>query len=203
VPYLLTGVLLVAVSALAFTLISARLGGRQPVLVLARAVPAGQVLASGDLRTVEVAAGADAGLVPVTARRQVTGRPAALPLAAGTLLTAADLGPAAFPPPGRAVAAVPVKPGQFPPALAAGDRVAVLPVPAAGSTPGASSGQPASPAAPVTATVTSVSAPAADGTAVVSLLLAQASALQVSAMTPGQASLVLLAPGTGGPGGGP
>jgi hypothetical protein len=56
-PYLLLGVVLVVGCAAAGLLAGARVGSREPVLVLARAVTAGQVVSAADLREVRIWAG--------------------------------------------------------------------------------------------------------------------------------------------------
>src|SRR5262249_58236350 len=79
----LVAVLVTLGSALAFAVLWTNAGDRQPVLAMARDVPAGQTISAADLRVVRVAA--DGGIRPVSssARSQVIGRPAALGLAAG------------------------------------------------------------------------------------------------------------------------
>src|SRR5436305_2323608 len=99
-PWLLLGILLVAGSALAFAVTSSRLSSRQPVLALARNVPAGHVLEAGDLSVVNVGADASLTLIPSSSESSVLGRPAAMPLAAGSLLTDAELGVGVTPPSG-------------------------------------------------------------------------------------------------------
>ncbi|WP_256255615.1 SAF domain-containing protein [Streptomyces sp. MUSC 14] len=117
------------VSAVGFTLVAQAMGERQQVLVLARDVPAGRVLKSGDLRAVEVAA--DTGVVRVADRGRVLGRRVKVPLVAGALLAPGQVGTSAvFPPRGFSEVALAVEPGGAPPDLARGERVAVLPGPA-------------------------------------------------------------------------
>ncbi|WP_189135417.1 SAF domain-containing protein [Wenjunlia tyrosinilytica] len=123
------GVGAVVVSAVGFTLVARAVGERDPVLVLARDVPAGRVLKPGDLRVVEVAA--DAGVVALEDRAAVLGRRARVPLVAGSFLAPGQVGTsAAFPPKGFSQVALAVEPGGAPPDLARGERVAVLPGPA-------------------------------------------------------------------------
>jgi len=123
------GVLLAGVCALALTEALAQPGSRQPVLALARPVMAGQVITSADLRVVQVSAAGPVSVVPASRLAGVTGRPAAVSLPAGSLLAAADIGVPA-PASGQARLGVVVKPGQYPPDLSPGQRVAVLAVPA-------------------------------------------------------------------------
>lgn len=193
-PLVVVGVLLVVGCALAFADASLHLGRRQAVLVVAEPVAAGQVLSAADLRSARVSVGSGLAVVPVTAEANVVGRPAAVPLMAGELLSGSEVGPAPSVASGFDVVAVGLKPGGFPPGLAAGDRVEVVPVPSssgAGSTGSAGS--------PVRATVTSVEvASAASGSPTVfSLQVAKGNAGEVATLAAaGQASLVQLGAGS-------
>ena len=128
------GVVVVVGCALAFAVAATHLGSRQPVLVVARAVPAGSVIRDGDLAVVRIST--DAALRPVAAsqRTSVVGRTAAVPLAAGTLLTASELGPPVGLRAGQAAVGVALKSGQYPPGLAQGATVRVVDVGAPTST---------------------------------------------------------------------
>lgn len=169
-------------------------GHRQPVLVLARAVSAGQVLTPADLAVVRVSAAGPVTLLPASAESTVVGRPAAAGLPAGGLLTAGEVGSAA-PAAGQEVLGVAVKPGQYPPDLSAGQVVDVLSTPAAasgGSVSGASGA-----ALPVgTAVVLSVVQAAAAGVTVVELQTSANAVPQVAAAAAtGQISLATVAAG--------
>jgi hypothetical protein len=120
------GVLLVVATVVTFWQVDLRRHAQDSFLAVARSVAAGQVIAEADLSVVRVANSSDLQLLPAGQRAQVVGRTAAVPLAAGSLLTAGQLGETAWPPVGQAVIAVPVKPGRAPAALAAGTRVVVL-----------------------------------------------------------------------------
>jgi hypothetical protein len=180
--------------ALAFALASLRLGDRRPVLVVAREVPAGRVLSDGDLREVRVSVGDGVRAVPASERRQVVGRPAAVPLVPGSLLTMGQVGPPSALAPGEAVVGLALKAGQFPLGLAPGARVRVIDTgaPAASvTTPAGDSGIAVSRSAGVIA----VAAPGSDGSSatVVSLKLASADADRVAvAAAGGRTALVLL-----------
>lgn len=88
----LVGVLLIVGSGLVFMLLLVNAGDREPVLAVARQVPAGQVIEAGDLRIVRV--GADPGVTTISeARRaEVIGQTAAVDLLPGTLLVDEHLG---------------------------------------------------------------------------------------------------------------
>jgi hypothetical protein len=180
-PRIAVGVLLVVGCALAFAVASARLGDRRAVLVVARAVPAGQVIDTGDLTVARVSADPALRPLPSSARAAVVGRPAAVPLLVGTLLTVAALGPPATLRPGEALVGVALKPGQYPPGLAAGARVLVAETgPDPGGAVPAGGGQPLT----VAATVAGVADPAAEvgeGDTVVALVLPAAGAPRVAA----------------------
>ncbi|KAB1109123.1 hypothetical protein F6X54_20215 [Micromonospora aurantiaca] len=125
---LVGGLLLVLLCAGIFAVV--QLGGdaREQVLVVARPVAAGQVITAEDLRTARVVPDAGVSLVRAEQRQQVVGRSAAVPLAEGTLLAEAQLGPARWPDQGRAVVAAAFKPGRVPAGLAAGNHALVVTV---------------------------------------------------------------------------
>lgn len=192
-PLAVVGALVVICCALAFAVSWSRAGHRQPVLVLAHAVPAGQVITAADVRVVRVSVDGPVNLVPVSREASVLGHPAAASLPAGSLLTSAAASPAADPAGGQASLGVAVKPGQYPPDLAAGQSVEVLAAPAAGSGPQGSPGAAGTaPALPVGhAVVVAVDAQAsADGLTVVELRVTQDAVPQVAAAAAaGQLSL--------------
>ncbi len=184
-PWIALGVLLVLGCALAFGVVSTRLGERQAVLAVARHVPAGQVLDAADLATVHVTV--DPGLRPIPASEQprVVGRPAAVPLLPGALLTPAELGAPSTLGSGQAVVALALKAGRFPPALASGARVLVADTGAgSGTTPadGSSAVLADTPLAE-SATVVDVQRPADEtqDTTVVSLQVTASSASRLAA----------------------
>jgi len=93
---------------------------------VAQPVAAGQRIGAADLTPVSAADDPSLGLIPVAQASAVVGRTAVVPLLPGTLLTRSLVGDAAFPPAGKVVASLAVKPGQYPQGLAAGARVAVF-----------------------------------------------------------------------------
>ncbi len=160
VPLAAGGVVLVVVCALVFAEGWLAAGHRQPVLALAQPVAAGQVITAADLETVRVSAAGPVSLVPASRQAEVVGSTAAASLPAGTLLTGSDIG---TPPPlkGQVRLGLALKPGAYPPDLAAGQDVDVLATPAAAASGSSSSGA-ASAALPVgEAVVLSVSPAAA------------------------------------------
>ncbi len=134
-PWVLAGLLLVVVCALAFAVTSSRLGQRQAVLAIAHAVPAWHVVDHSDLAVVRVSV--EPGLRPIAASAQATvvGRPAAVPLLPGTLLTEAALGPPSALRTGEAVVSLKLAAADCPRVAAAGadGRVVLVLVASEGS----------------------------------------------------------------------
>ena len=189
-PLVVVGVLLVIGFALAFADASLHLGSREQVLVVAQPLAAGQVLTSGDLRTVRVSTGSGLQVVPAAEEPSVVGRRVAVALVAGALLTSSSVGAAPPVGSGSDVVAVGLKAGGYPPDLAPGDRVQVVPVTSASSGSGAGS---VTSGSPVAATVLAVdAAPAGSGSPTVfSLQVSSGDADEVAALAAaGQASLV-------------
>ena len=181
------GAVLVVACVFAFLAAASAVTGRHAqVLALARPVPAGAALSASDLTVTDLPQVSGVATVPASEEAQLTGRTVAVPLVAGTLLSPADLGPPAFPPSGKAIVALPLSPGAFPPDLQPGARVAILSGRAAGQDTGTTSGQPATGnASVVIATVTGITPSAAAGQAqtVVSLLVDTAAAPAVEQLT--------------------
>ncbi|MHB1771907.1 MAG: flagella basal body P-ring formation protein FlgA [Acidimicrobiales bacterium] len=194
-PLVVVGVLLVIGFALAFADASLHLGSKEQVLVVAQPLTAGQVLTSGDLRAVRVSTGSGLQVVPVAEEPSVVGRRVAVALVAGAVLTSSEVGAAPPVGSGSDVVAVGLKAGGYPPDLAPGDRVQVVPVTSASSGGGAGS---VTSGSPVAATVLAVdAAPAGSGSPTVfSLQVSNADADEVAALAAaGQASLVQVGSG--------
>ncbi|WP_080678161.1 SAF domain-containing protein [Salinispora pacifica] len=185
------GLLVVLATVVTFWQVDLRRHVDEQFLAVARDVPAGQVIADADVRVVRVANPSGLDLVPAERRGGIVGRSAAVPLAAGSLLVLAQVGPAAWPAAGQAVIAVPVKPGRAPTSLTGGSRVLVLVAPPAG---GQQASQQNNGVRRAVATVVSVAAGGDQvGTQLVTVLLAADSAEAVAA-APGDVSLVQLGP---------
>lgn len=197
-PLVVVGVLLVLGCALAFTDASLHLGSREEVLVVAQPVAAGQVLTGADLRTARVATGSGLDVVLSGQEATVVGRRAAVALVAGSLLTASEVGSA--PPVGAGfdVVAVGLKAGAYPPGLASGDRVQIVPVTSSSSSSETGMSSMTS-GSPVGATVLSIeTAPSgSDNPTVFSLQVPTSDAGEVAALAAaGQASLVEVGAGS-------
>jgi hypothetical protein len=194
-PLVVVGVLLVIGCALAFTDASLHLGSREEVLVVTQPLAAGQVLTPGDLRAAKVSTGSGLAPIPVTEESSVVGRSVAVPLVAGALLTSGEVGAASPVGSGSDVVALALKAGSFPPDLAAGDRVQVVPVSSSSSSSGTAS---ATSGSPVAATVLAVEAasPASGGPTVFSLQVSTGDADEVASLAAAnQASLVQVGAG--------
>lgn len=191
VRWIVAGVLLVVGSALVFATVWARAGSGTRVLVLARSVDAGHVLTSSDLREVRVSSGDGVATVPASSEGGVVGRTVAVPLAEGSLLNPSALGSGRALHSGEAVVGLALKPGMFPPGVAAGDHVRVVDTTPASGTSGATRGA-AGGAMGVVLAIEGNSA-AGDGSAVVSLRLDDGAADSVAQLaSAGHASLVLV-----------
>ncbi|MFC0107920.1 SAF domain-containing protein [Kibdelosporangium aridum] len=193
VPYLLLGVLLVVACSAGGTLVGMQLGERESVLALARPVAVGQTLTAQDLKQVSMAVDSGMELVPASAASSVVGQPIAFSLPAGALVTRTVLGTPQIPVQGKAIAAVGLKPGQFPPDLSPGTTVAVLMTPGPGTETGAPSGS--GQASSWTAVVTSLASRENDQTTVVSLQLSDPDARALASAPADQLSVVVIAGG--------
>ena len=199
VPWIVAGVLLVVGSALAFGVASVRLSHGEEVLAVSRPVAAGQVIQASDLRVVRLSPSGGLAPMAAVAEGSVLGRPAAVALVPGTLLTPADLG---SPPLGGGafdVVALALKAGAYPPSLGPGERVEVVPVVSGGSSP-ASTAAVSGLLNPMRAVVVAVDATptGSSADAVVSLEVGPSDAAQVAALAAaGQAALVELPSGSG------
>ncbi|MDX3192911.1 hypothetical protein PV458_31275 [Streptomyces sp. MN03-5084-2B] len=168
---------------------------RTPTLAVARPVTVGHVLTMADLNTVDVSASPGTALVPADEAASVLGRPMATNLGPGALLTPDAVGAAQLPAIGRAIAAVGVKPGQFPPALTAGTPITLI-VTAATTQPLTTA---QAPAAGTTwrAIVVGVAPAATDQTTVISLDLTTTDAEALAQVPAGQLALVMQSAGGG------
>lgn len=183
-PYAAAGSVLVVGAVVVLSVLFVKVGGRVPVLVMARPVQVGQAIGMDDLKAVDIRPGTLDGVVSADDEAQVVGQPAALPLVAGQVLTRSLVGVGAFPPAGFAVATAALKAGAFPLHLVAGSHVEVV-------EPASAAGAPAQVVAR-SATVTEVSAPSDQGDVVVSMLTDADSAKAVGSAQADTLSLVLL-----------
>jgi hypothetical protein len=165
-------------------------GDRKSVLAMARTVEIGEVVEAGDLRAVQVSSDPGVRTVPSVDRSRVVGRPAAVRLLAGSLLSPAEVGEGAGLADGMALIGAVLKAGQFPIGLAPGDTVSLVETASPTSAPygGGTTSEPS------TATVVAVE-PGADGSGntSVSLQLPTAAAkAMASAGAAGRLNLIVV-----------
>jgi len=198
-PLVGLGVLLVVGCAIGFSSAWLRAGGRQEVLVVSKSLSAGQVLSPSDLRTAQLSVASGVATFPASELSDVIGRPVSSNLTSGTLLTASDVTQAIGPPSGRAVIGLALKPGQYPPEVASGERVLiVISGGAAGTSVSSTSLSSTAADTPVEATVIGVeSAPAnSSESLVVTIELAEGNGAAVtSAASAGNVSLAVISSG--------
>jgi Flp pilus assembly protein CpaB len=123
----LIGLALLLVGVLGTLGIVQQAGQRSPVLVMARAVQAGQVIDTGDVRVAELGVAPGVATLGVGERARVVGRVAAVPLESGQVLSPAVVadGPALAA--GQVAMSMALAPEHAAAGLLrAGDRVAVL-----------------------------------------------------------------------------
>ena len=122
------GLALLLAGVLGTVAVVQRAGQRVPVLVVAREVPAGQVVGDQDVRVAELGLAPGVATLGIGDRGRVVGQVASVPLAAGQVLTPTAMvegGPALGP--GRVAMSVAVAPEHAAAGLLrAGDRVAVV-----------------------------------------------------------------------------
>jgi hypothetical protein len=189
VPHLAAGVLLVVLCAGGTVWWTTSTQDRTPTLAVAKPVTVGHVLTSADLRAVDVSASPGTALVPAEEAASVLGRPMATTLGPGALLTPDAVGAAQLPAVGRAIVAVGVKPGQFPPELTAGTPITVI-VTAATAQP-TTTVQVSAAGTTWRATVVGLAPAGTDQTTVVSLDLTSTDAEQLAQIPAGQLALVM------------
>jgi hypothetical protein len=194
-----------------FTSVYLHAGNRVAILAVARNVPQGHTITSGDLDVVRLSF--SAGLSPVSAddAYRVIGRTAAVSLLRGTLISLTELTGHGGLQPGQAIVGVATKVGQLPAGgVTDGDTVDVILTGSPATLTGGASDGPASSSTSATgpeleiggvlapdATVTGVAPPASSSpdTTVVSVVIPSSMApLVASASAAGQAALVLVGP---------
>ncbi|MEW6473133.1 MAG: flagellar biosynthesis protein FlgA [Actinomycetota bacterium] len=185
------GALILVACTLAAVVIYGRVGDRRAVLAVARGVDVGETLEAGDLRVVHVSTEPGLRTIPAGQRSAILGRPAAVRLVPGSLLSPAEIGDGAALPEGMALVGAILKPGQFPLGLAPGDTVALVAAPASGAGVVVAAD---SAAEPPTATVVAVDRAAdATGNTTVSLQLpANTASLIAGAGAAGRLNLVVV-----------
>jgi SAF domain len=130
------GLALVALGALAFLFVSARMNETSEVIAVVNDLERGSLIGADDVAVASVVT--DPRLAPVPANRieDVIGLRASTDLVAGTLLTDASLAAEVIPGDGQTVVGVALLPAQMPgEPLLAGDTILIVDTPAAGEAP--------------------------------------------------------------------
>jgi len=130
------GMALVALGALAFLFVSARMNETREVIAVVHDLERGSLIGADDVAVARLVA--DPRLAPVAADRieDVVGLRASTDLVAGTLLTDASLAAEVIPGDGQTVVGVALLPAQMPgEPLLAGDTILIVDTPAAGEAP--------------------------------------------------------------------
>jgi hypothetical protein len=187
----LLGCLVLVISMLAAAVLFSNASDRHPVLVVSRAVAAGQVLQSADVRDEMVAVGPGVNTIPAADRTRVVGRTAAVALSPGGLLNNGQLTDGHQVDSSLAVLGASLKEGQYPSGLRSGDRVLAYVIP-----PDSASGESSIPK-PIDATVVKVEQGVdSSGSIVVSVAVAPGDAgVLTAAAARNRLSLVLAPPG--------
>lgn len=198
-PYLLLGVLLVLGCVAGAVVVGIQLGQRKPVLVLAHPVSVGQEISAQDVREVSLSVDSSLELVPAGSLPALEGRPFAYSLPAGSVLTKSAVGEARVPAAGKAVAAVGLKAGQFPPGLKPGNQVRVVTAPSDSGAADAGTGASSSSRSESSwrGTVTDVQTAKDDQRTVISLEMDEGDARSVAAASTGEISVVMVGGGGG------
>ena len=188
-PRLALAALLVVAAAIGAVVVYQRATAHDNVLVLARPVVYGQIIANEDLKVARVA-GTGVSTIEASGRQAVVGRRARATLGEGTVLASSMLIQGPVVGAGESVAPAALRPGTFPAGLQPGDRVRVVRLPGSGSN------QAAEPRPLATATVMSVASPkdrvGTANTAVSLVVPADAADAVAAAGAAGQISLVLV-----------
>ena len=126
-PLVAIGIVLVIGSALAVAMWTTAASHRVPVLVAARDIPEGAVIAREDLATADVAAGSNVSRIPAGSRGKVVGQVASVRIGKGAMLSNDQFDEDSVVGPDEAVVSVRVAPGDLPtPDLRDGEFVMVV-----------------------------------------------------------------------------
>jgi Flp pilus assembly protein CpaB len=126
-PLVAIGVILVVGSALAVAMWTTSASQRVPVLVAARDIPEGAVIARDDLATANVAAGSNVASIAATSKNKVIGQVASVRVGKGSMLSNDQFDQDGVVGADEAVVSVRVAPGDLPtPDLRDGEFVMVV-----------------------------------------------------------------------------
>src|SRR5918994_7236915 len=127
------GLALVALGALAFLFVSARMNETIEVIAVVNDLERGSVIGADDVAVASMVADPRLASLPADRLEDVIGLRASTDLVAGTFLTDASLAAEVIPGDGQAVVGVALTPAQMPgEPLLAGDKILIVDTPAAG-----------------------------------------------------------------------
>lgn len=130
------GLALVALGALAFLFVSARMGETTEVIAVVNDLQRGDVIGADDVAVASMVADPHFAPVPADRIKDVIGLRASTDLVAGTLLTDGSLVAEVIPADGQSVVGVALTPAQMPgESLLAGDVILIVDTPSAGEPP--------------------------------------------------------------------
>jgi hypothetical protein len=130
------GLALVALGALAFLFVSARMNETIEVIAVVSDLERGSVIGADDVAVASMVADPRLASLPADRIEEVVGLRASTDLVAGTFLTDASLAADVIPGDGQTVVGVALTPAQVPgEPLLAGDKVLIVDTPAAGEAP--------------------------------------------------------------------
>lgn len=158
------GLALIAVCALGTWWLVDQTSTTNQVVVAARNVPTGTVLADDDLTTIDANIPSNASTIPGSQKSSLIGKRSNGPLPKGAILAPKDLSADAFPAQGTAVVGIKVMPGQAPSSnLKPGDHVQVV------GTPRPNDDPPTSEAPAISGVVQAISEPTNDGSRIIDI----------------------------------
>jgi SAF domain len=130
------GLALVALGALAFLFVSARMNETSEVIAVVNDLERGSLIGADDVAVASMVTDPHFAPVPADRIKDVIGLRASTDLVAGALLTDASLATQVIPAEGQTVVGVALMPAQLPgEPLLAGDKILIVDTPAAGDAP--------------------------------------------------------------------
>lgn len=192
--WLAAAIVLILLGAIGGAFIYTTASNTVQVFVAANGIDRGDTIARDDLTTIALAAGQTTQAIPVSRAEDVIGKIAADNIAAGGMITAADLTTALPVPSGQALVGLELKSNQLPAqALVSGDEIVIVPIATQSATGVATT---VDPSTTVQATVSQVRATAnTTGTVVVDVYVEARSAANVASLAAAGGVAIYLAPG--------
>jgi hypothetical protein len=134
--FVVAGIAMAVIGALATVWLVSSVGHRVDVVVMARDVPYGSTVSSGDLTTTAVSVDAGVATVPAAAAGDLVGQVATTNLTRGSLLTRGEVSPTGVIADDEVLVPMPLTAERVPAGgLQAGERLQVVDAPAAGADP--------------------------------------------------------------------